>query len=309
LKVDFTDIELNTSLAIAESSDVVQTSDLIDRVVKRRTELDQGIHLPWPKVAGAVKLRRGEMILMGGYSGHFKSTLASQMGLAALQQGFKVGIASLELVAEDTVEHYAEIAAASTEGRPPIDYVKRFATWAQDKLFFYDRVDAIEADVAIQMVLALIVHKGCDLIVLDALMMMGVCDDLERERRFCQTLQAIVKKHKVTVILVHHMRKPGPGGEAEIPGKYSFIGSSHIANMAPSIFITWHDKAQNKKKEMVHMGVEIEDFDPDKRDMLFCVVKQRNARFEGQFSLWSATGNRGFSENPRRRLAPLELPQ
>lgn len=309
MKVDFTDIELNSSLSIAESSDVVQTHQLIDRVIKRRTELDQGIRLPWPKVADAVKLRAGEMILMGGYSGHFKSTLASQMGLCALQQGYKVGIASLELVAEDTVEHYAEIAAASTKGRPPIDWVRRFATWAQDKLFFYDRVDAIEPDIAIQMVLALILHKGCKLIVLDALMMMGVCDDLERERRFCQTLQAIVKKHKVTVLLIHHMRKPGQGGEAVVPGKYDFIGSSHIANMSPSIFICWHDKRQNALKQMVEMGAQVDDFDPDKRDMLFSVVKQRNGKFEGQFSLWSANGNRGFSENPRRRFAPLELPQ
>ena len=102
------------------------------------------------------------------------------MAVSALQQGYRVGIASLELPAEDVVEVMAEIAA--TNRRPPEKWLKDFMKWADDRLFIYDKVDAITPIEALQMCICMRAFLGCDLIIVDCLMMCGVTDDLQAEK-------------------------------------------------------------------------------------------------------------------------------
>ena len=108
--------------------------------------------------------------MIGGYTGHFKSTIASQIALRALRKNIKVGVASLELFAEDVLEHLTEIANCKTA---PLNYVEAFAEWANEKLFIYDRMESIDPEEAVQMCIALAKYCGCKLIVLDSLMMIN----------------------------------------------------------------------------------------------------------------------------------------
>lgn len=306
MTVDFRDININEELAEAEANEILSAGSLVERVAARRASQSEGIRMPWGKLDGLFSLRGGEMVLMGGYTGHFKSTITTQIGLSALRQGYNVGVASLELLAEDVVEQYAEIAA--TNGLPPMEWVERFANWAEGKLHIYDRVDAIKPDEAIQMTIAFAKYRGCKLVILDALMMMGVCDDLERERDFTQTLAAVAKRFGICVLLVHHVRKPqGEAGEGKVPGKYDFIGSSHLANIAASILIVWHDKRKSSKAALIEQGGRVEDFDDTKPDLLVKVAKQRYHKYEGMIGLWQHSRCRGFCSTMDRRLAPLEF--
>jgi len=306
MTVDFRDINVNEELAETEAIEMLSANDLIDRLESRRSQHQIGINTPWAKLHGLFAFRPGEMVLMGGYTGHFKSTITTQVGLSAMQQGYSVGVASLELLAEDVIEQYAEIAA--TRSGPPLDWVKRFAGWCEGRLHIYDRVDAIKPDEAIQMTIAFAKYRGCQLVVLDALMMMGVCDDLERERDFTQTLAAVAKKFNICVLLVHHVRKPqGEAGENRIPGKYDFIGSSHLANIAASILIVWHDKRKAAKRNLLDQGISIDDFDDKKPDLVVKVAKQRYHKFEGSAGLWQHERCRAFCSNQDRRLVPVSL--
>lgn len=304
--IDFRNINVNEELSAGEAGSMLGPSDLVERVAQRRSSKDNGIRLPWSKLDGLFLLRPGEMVLIGGYSGHFKSTITSQIGLSAILQGFTVGVASLELMAEDLIDHYSSIAA--TRDEPPIPFVNDFASWASGKLHIYDRVDAIRPDEAIQMVIAFAKYKSCDLVVLDALMMMGVCDDLEREREFTQTLAAVAKKFGICVLLVHHVRKPmGEQGEQKIPGKYDFIGSSHLANISSSIVIIWHDKKKAAKARLIEQGIQVDDFDDDKADLVIKVAKQRHAKYEGAIGLWQAKNCRAFCSTKQRLIRPVDL--
>jgi len=300
---DFRDINVMDVLSDAEIGDVLNPSSLLARMEARRHALDTGMYMPWAKLHDRFMLRPAEVCLLGGYSGHFKSTISNQIAISALHQGFKVGIASLELPAEDVMESLADIAATHT--KPPMGWINKFANWADNKLFIYDRVDGISPESAVQLTIAFRKFFGCDLVILDALMMMGVCQDTEREQQFTQTINAVAKKMGICVLLIHHMRKPdGQQGEQRSPGKYDFIGSSHIANIAQSILISWHDKDKAAK---VNVGQMDPDEDRQRPDLKLSIVKQRNARFEGTASLWQHKDSRAFCATPMRLIKPFEF--
>ena len=124
--------------------------------------------------------------------------------------------------------------------------MRRFGYWANEKIFFYDKVDSITPNEALQMIIGLRKFHGCDLVVLDALMMVaGMGDDLEAEKLFTQRLAEVCKAFDVCVLLVAHMRKPAGGeGEKKTPTKFDFLGSSNILNVASSAILI-HD---NKEK-------------------------------------------------------------
>lgn len=305
---DFKNIDIQEELADMEAPDMRSAGDLLERTLDRRDELDEGIDLPWSKMHGYFWLRKGELVLLGGYTGHFKSTITSQIGCYAMRHGSKVGVCSLELKAEDVIEQFAEI--SSTTHRPSVRYMENWCAWADDKLVVYDRLDAIEPHDAIRMAIKF-AQLGCDLVILDCLMMMGVCDDLEREREFVQTLVRVAKKFGVTVLLVHHMKKPqGQDGEHSSPGKYMFNGTSHISNTPDSIVIVWHDKQQAALRAKVEdMGVPDQAYDPDRRDMLFTVHKQRNGKYEGSIALWQAKKSRAFVARQDRKIHAFDPPE
>jgi len=290
---DFRNIDIQAELADMEALDMRPAGQLVERTIARRSEVDEGMDLPWPKLHGHLTLRKRELVLLGGFTGHFKTTITSQIGAYAMRSGHKVGVCSLELNAEDIIEQFAEISA--TVSRPAEGYLKRWCDWADDKLVIYDRLDSIKPHDAIRMAIKF-AQLGCRLIILDCLMMMGVCDDLEREREFVQTVKRVAAKFQVTIILVHHMKKPqGQEGEHAAPGKYQFNGSSHISNTPDTILVAWHDKRQAALRAKVEdMGVEDENYDSSKRDMLLSCVKQRNGKYEGAISLWQV-GHRGMN--------------
>lgn len=304
---DFRNIDIQAELADMEALDMRPAGQLAERTIARRSEVDEGLKLPWKKLDGFLALRERELVLLGGYTGHFKTTITSQIGAHVMREGHKVGVCSLELNAEDIIEQFAEISA--TVSRPAEGYLRRWCDWADDKLVIYDRLDSIKPHDAIRMAIKF-AQLGCRLIILDCLMMMGVCDDLEREREFVQTLKRVAAKFKVTIILVHHMKKPqGERGEYDAPGKYHFNGSSHISNTPDTILVVWHDKRQAALRAKVEdMEVEDENYDSSKRDMLLSCYKQRFNKYEGAISLWQTRNSRAFVDRADRRIQAFDPP-
>ena len=150
--------------------------------------------------------------MLAGYSGHFKSTISAQMILSCMVQGKKVGLASLELELPQILDQLIDI--ASTTGNPSEEWRTKFFEWTRDKLYVYDRVDAIRPEDATAMTFAFS-DMGCDVVIIDALMMCGLdTEDYGSEKDFTQVIQAIAKSEQLAVILVHHARKPqGHNGE------------------------------------------------------------------------------------------------
>ncbi len=299
---DFKSIRVLEELSNNAVDRVAYTDDLVGRALKRRSKDDIGIDAPWSKLRGQFRLRPGEMVLMGGQSGHGKSALINQWSLYAAQTGHRVGIMSLEMPAEYLFDQLASMAAVVRE--PPESYLREFGQWMDDKIYIYDRADVISPTEALQALIGLRKHFGCDLIVLDCLMMCDLADDLDLEKKFTAQMAAIAKSFNCCILLCHHVRKPHGGeGEKKVPTKHDFLGSSRMVNVASSVLILWDDK---EKAYLKSMGMEVDD---DKPDAKLVVAKQRFAQFEGPIGLYKHNAARVLCNNRQRQYRPIEIRQ
>ena len=108
-------------------------TDLYRKIVERRERGDDGIKAPVSKLDGLFSIPLRGVTILGAYSGTGKSTFASQWALHAANSGRKTAVMSLEMPSDFTLELMAEQSACLNAH---LEYVERFAGWANGKIFF-----------------------------------------------------------------------------------------------------------------------------------------------------------------------------
>ena len=275
-------------------------SQLVDQVIDRRNNPIKGIEAPWSKLKDQFELPTQGVTLIGGYSGHQKSTLANQWALHAADSGHKVCLASLELTTDYLFDFLAGQSACKTEMHE--DYLHRFGRWLDGRMYIVDHADVMGPDEAIQLIIDSKRLMGCDLFVLDCLMQIDLGGELENEKRFMAKLGAVAREYDMAIVVVHHMRKPqGPEGERKVPGRESFIGSSHLVNAAAGVLILW----QNAEKAAArHNGEEVDDDNPC---FVLSVAKNRFAPFQGTVGLYQHNEARLLCNSRARQYKPIHM--
>lgn len=310
----FTDLDASSYLAGVESKSIkdLQDWETRERILKRAKEgkAMTGIELPWSKTHDKVRLRPGELSVWAGYDGHNKSTILCQVAVHAAQK-YKVGIASFEVDLEDTAILMAQLAGGTPE--PANRWVNDFCTWAENRIYIYDRLDVVPTPVVTAGVQYMGDHLGCDLIIIDSFMMCGADGDTEQEKSFIRTLAGLAKSLNTHIAIAHHMRKPdGHHGEAKIPGKFDLRGTSVLSGVASSVFICWHDKELKKIKWKMDAGQSLSAQESERvrndPDQLLIVAKQRNSQFEGGFQLWQHP-SRQFTATSTSRPMLIDIPR
>ena len=275
-------------------------SDLVEKAIERRDNPVKGIALPWSKLHG-FELSKEGVTLIGGYSGHQKSTVTNQIALNAAASGHKVCIASLELTSEYLFSFLASQSACKGNDMHD-EYLHRFGRWADDKLFIVDHADVMSPDEAVQLIIDSKRLLGCDMFVLDCLMQIDLGGELENEKNFMAKLGAIARAYNIAIVVVHHMRKPqGPEGEARVPGRESFIGSSHLVNASSGVLICWMNVAKASAKNEGH---EVDDDEPC---FVISVAKNRFAPFLGKVGLYQHKEARLLCNSRARQYKPIHL--
>ena len=275
-------------------------SQLVDQVIDRRNNPIKGIEAPWSKLKDQFELPTQGVTLIGGYSGHQKSTLANQWALHAADSGHKVCLASLELTADYLFDFLASQSACMAEMHE--EYLHRFGKWADSRLFIVDHADVMSPDEAIQLIIDSKRLLGCDMFVLDCLMQIDLGGELENEKRFMAKLGAVARAYEIAIVVVHHMRKPqGPEGEKKVPGREAFIGSSHLVNAAAAVLVLWSNK---EKAAARHNGEEVDD---DYPDFVLAVAKNRFKPFEGTVGLYQHDKARLLCNSRARQYKPIHM--
>lgn len=309
--LDFTDARVQKFLAEQESQDIQRAGDFrleVLEMVKNGDTLT-GLPLPWEKTHDKVRLREGEVSVWAGINGHMKSMLLGQVAIHTARE-HQVGVASFEMPVSRTLERMTRQAAGTPQ--PAIRWANDFITWADSRMWFYNRLDSVPAARVLGCVLHMGEALGCKLVVVDSLMMCGVSDDMERERKFMAQLTALAKSLKIHVALVHHVRKPQKGDDSYIPSRFDVKGNGAIVDLASTLFLCWNDKKKHEFKNRIELGQTLDPEDQDyydnAPDQLLIVAKQRHAAFEGNIALWQHPSMQ-FTGNSSRRAIPLDIPR
>lgn len=295
--MSMTDLEMLTALGLNKFTD---PSQLVEKTIERRDNPLKGIALPWSKLAG-VELPKTGVSLIGGYSGHQKSTVVQQIALNACNSGHKVCMASLELTTDYLFGMLASQSACKGADMHD-DYLYRFGSWLDDKMYIVDHADVMGPDEAIQLIIDSKVLLGCDMFVLDCLMQIDLGGELENEKNFMAKLGAVARTYEIAIVVVHHCRKPqGPEGEAKVPGRESLIGSSHLVNASSLVLLAWMNV---EKAEARQRGDEVDD---DQPCFVISCAKNRFSPVLGKFGLYSHKEARLLCNNRQRMYKPVNL--
>ena len=302
----FASLDVAEELSYASLDRITAPGDLVDRAMTMQDRATSGIQMPWSRLSGLFTLRPGELVLLGGMSGHGKSALANQLALHAVTQKkpdgehYKAGICSLEMPAEYVFHQMAGVAGCVSD--PHEHWMRRVGYYLNDKMFFYDKVDSMSPTDCLQMAIGMRKFNGVDLLVIDGLMMIGLDDDLQQQKIFTQRLAEVAKAFDICILLIAHLRKPsGPDGERKLPSKHDFLGSSNILNVASSALLLHCDK---EKLYARNAGQEVDD---SYGDVKLVVAKQRYAAYEGVSHLWFHDKCRALCNNSQRMYRPVDV--
>lgn len=241
-------------------------------------QTDSGVSVPWRNVK--FKLRPAEFTVWSGINGHGKSLVLTQVMLAAMRQGQRAVIASLELHPLQTLKRMAcQTACVAWDELTELSVGKFFDAFGE-KLQMYTEVGDMET----HRVLALCrwCHANVvDHVVIDSLMKCGTLEqDYAAEKKFINSLQNIAKNTGVHVHLVAHARKGRD--EMDMPGKFDVSGTAHITNLPDNVVTI----ARNKGKEQKLMKNPHDEKALDEPDAWINVCKQRHGDWEGVSPLW-----------------------
>lgn len=275
----------------------VWAGKLIDAFRNREAAGDP---LPWGKTHAEIRLRRGEVSLWHGISGHGKSIVTSQVALHLASLGRRAVIASLEMQPWTMLKRMARQAAGNE--MPSDALLTGFVDWLGARRFMlYDQHGRVNW----RDIVATVRYAGAELAVdhffIDSLMMcVAGEDDYNGQKDFVTALHAAAHDTGCHVHLVHHARKLRD--ENDVPGKFDAKGSGAITDQVDNVFTIW----RNKRKEAERATAERAGtpFDEAARgDALLICDKQRNGEgWEGSVRLWwdrPSMSFRGMVERPR----------
>ena len=197
-------------------------------------------------------LAEGAMTVFTGKPGQGKSTLAGQLLLAAIEQGYSVCAYSGELTKE-RFQEWINLQAAGSEyiglkydavrdkQIPCVSYTvqQRLMDYYRDRFYLFDNNEVFEANQSdsILRVFTMAVRRyGCKLFLADNLMtaLSDSDEETKAQSRFANALKKFTTRYHVHVLLVAHPRKVKAG---EKLGQDDIGGSSATIRLADSAIV------------------------------------------------------------------------
>lgn len=291
-------------------------SEFIEETLQRMYGDNSATHarLPWGNMN--LQFKPGEVTLWAGANGHGKSLIVSQIELGFMQQGYRCGVASFEMLPEALNSRMILQAAG---GIPSQQYALDFMHWASDKLWYADvRGSASMTDVQ-GIVKYAVQENKCQHFFIDNLMCcVSGEDDWNSQKDFVFKLCEVARMHEVHIHIVHHIRKLE--SEDKIPGKYDIKGTGTLTDRVDNVMLVWRNKMKErvvreelaKKPEERKMkdGKPLLDDAMSWSDAQIIVVKNRDGGEESTTRLWYwQEGNSFHDQKVKGRPHGFEVPR
>ena len=191
--------------------------DILDMKFPEETFVRTGINVIDRKMRG---LKKGHVSVWSGLRASAKSTILSEIGLNAIDDGNNVAYFSGELTPKNFMDWMNLQAAGkgyvvetNNEGfyTTPIETRKKIAKWLQGHFWLYNNEYGNNFTSVIERFEKIIDENKLDLLVLDNLMAFNISDlgdsKWDAQSQFVLSLASLAKKHRVHCAFVAHPRK------------------------------------------------------------------------------------------------------
>ncbi|MDP3537441.1 MAG: DnaB-like helicase C-terminal domain-containing protein [Azonexus sp.] len=283
-----------------ESASVRPASDWLEDVIRsfEQPATQAGAMLPWPKTSEFVRLRRGELSIWPGMSGHGKSMLIGQVALQLMAQGEKTCIASMEMKPASTMHRMARQAFATSH--PMRRDIEGLSLWTDSRLWLY----AQQGQVSPERILAVgrYCHEklGVTHLIVDNLLSCGIPEDgYDAQKQFVLALATHAHDTGQAVHLLAHSRKVAD--ETKPPGKFDVRGSASITDLADNVFSVWRNRPKEQAQEQGDHSKNNE------ADALLTVCKHRHGEWEGRIQLWFDRRSQTYLQSPTDQPKSMRL--
>lgn len=242
---------------------------------------ETGIRTPWAKVGDDLVFRPGELTVIAGINGHGKSQAVGFMAGAAVRDGYRVCVASLEFRVKSWLFRLCRQIAARPDPTP--SFAKRITEWLGDgKLWAFDAQGTADWKRMVEVFRYARRRYDIDLFVIDNLTGLGIGEeDYQGQKAVTLALSNFARDENCHVWLVHHIRKGN--SEHEQPDKMDIKGSGAITDLASTVLTVWRNKGKEEKAKAAQMiNAELSEDEAAKPDVRIRCSKQRN---------YSGTGN------------------
>ena len=239
------------------------------------SEFFLGQHFPF-------RVRKGELTIWTGFSGHGKSLALVQSLTHDISQGHRALIASLEISPAETLAIMArQILGQSPDSQDSIDPALR---WLDGRCWLVDHVGVMPWKKLIPIMTYAARRYGVDRFSVDSLLLLGISgEDYDAQRACVSALVTFAGETRSHVHLVAHSKKLDD--ERKPPSKFDVKGSGDITDLCHNGLTIWRDK----KKEA---DLQKDDLSPLDRSKI-------EGKPDGQIDFWK---QRKTGEEPFRPL-------
>lgn len=191
--------------------------NILDMKFPDMTFVKTGINVIDKKMRG---LGKGQISVWSGLRASGKSSIVSEIGLNAVEDGNNVAYFSGELFAKDFMDWMnlqaagkAYVVETNNEGfyTTPIEVRKKVAKWLEGHFWLYNNDYGNNFREVIQRFEEIIVKNKLDLLILDNLMALDISDLSESkwdaQKEFVLALKAVASKYKIHLAFIAHPRK------------------------------------------------------------------------------------------------------
>lgn len=283
--------------------------DGADVVEEMKEQEASGTALPWNL---PWKIRKGELTVVSGYSGHGKSQGLLHLGVHLADLGWRGMIASLEIPYKRTRSLMLQIAKGS--GDLEASDVSALVESNLAEQLLWTKTGRVSWDKLEAAFRYAVKRHGADFLVVDSLMLLGVGkEDYEAQSLMAATLADLALSLDVHIFLVAHARKrpSSAGGEAREPGKDDVAGTADLTNAASNVLSWWRDIKTEaaldvaRSEKDVHRQIEL----AKKPQATATLSKQRITGAHGKVRLFFDHVSGQFWQSRGYRKAYFGLPQ
>lgn len=297
------DFDWQKHYAGIEGSKILSAGSIAESVIDSLygDSASAGLLLPWAKAADRVRVRPGEVTVWGGYNGHWKSVVTTQVALGLMRQRQRVLIASYEMTPTMTCKRM--VRQASGSDTPSITYIRAFGMWADERLWLYDHFGYCEPKKSLAVARYAFNELGVRHVVIDSLMKcVADPDDFTGQKLFVGELCSLAMATGLHIHLVAHARKCND--ENSPLTRYDLMGSGGVSDQADNVVLVQRNKRKEREAETDKPEPKI----MEQPDLFLRVDKQRHSEFEGTMGLFLDRKAFAFADTPGGHAKPLILP-